>query len=150
MESYFTLSDELIFRNIEFIDENGNIVFVYNHKENYSGIGEITDWKQTKLKKLDKNNKYYKISDIKNGFFIGDIEDGIYKDMMVEVFKLNVYSGFLNSIKKDYIVMIIDNPEYDEDSFYNKSRYKMIIFSIIRFGAYRIELQLHDIFTSTI
>lgn len=44
---------------------------------------------------------------LKNGFFIGDIEDEIYKNMMVEVFKLNVYSEFLNSLKKDYIIMII-------------------------------------------
>lgn len=150
MEYHYSLSDELIGRNIDFIDENGNIVFQYHHKNIYTGVGEITEWKETKLKKLDKNNKYYKISNACNGFFTGDIEDGIYKNMMVEVFKLNVYSGFLNSIKKDYILMIIDNPNYTDDSDYIESRYKLIIFSIIRIGAYRIELELYDIFTSTI
>jgi hypothetical protein len=150
MEYHYSLSDELLGRNIEFVDKNGNIIFIYNHIDIYSGIGEITDWKETKLKKLDKNNKYYRLSGVNNGYFTGDIENGIYKNMMVEVFKVNIYSGFLNSIKKDYILMIIDNPDYDDDTFYNNGRYKLLIFSIFRVGAYRIQLELNDILSSTI
>lgn len=74
MEYYYSLSDKFISRNIEFTDENGNIIFVYNHKEIYKNTGEITNWKETKLKrnkikKLDKNNKYYKILDVKKWIF---------------------------------------------------------------------------------
>jgi hypothetical protein len=151
MEYDNTLSDELMNSNIDFIDGFGDTMFTYNHKNNYTGIGEISDWKEIKLKKLDKNNKYYKISNVNNGFFIGNIEEGIYKNMMAELFTISIKSGFLNRSKKKYLLMIIDNPLFNEDSNnkINRRRYKLIIFSIIRIGIYRIQLELYDILTST-
>ncbi len=150
MESYYTLADELISRNIEFVDGFGNITFMYKHKEIYSGVGDITNWIEFKMKKLDRNNKYYKLSDISDGYFIGDMGDGLYKNMMAEVFKLTYSYGFMNSLSKDYIIIIVDNPLYDDETNYDKGRYKLLIYSVVRHGAYKIDLKFVDIFTSTI
>ncbi len=150
--TYYTLSDELIDRNIDFMDGFGEIVFTYNHNKVASGAGEITNWQEIEINKINKNNKYYKLANIENNFYKGNFADGLYYDMMAELFTITIKHGFLNTLKKKYILMIIDNPLFDEesDNQINKGRYKLLIFTIVRYSTYYIALKFNDIFTSTI
>ena len=150
--SYYTLSDELINRNIDFMDGFGEIVFTYNNNITTTGAGDITNWEEIKIKKINKNNKYYKVADIENGIYKGNFADGLYYDMMAELFMIKIKHGFMKTLTKKYILMIIDNPLYDEESVnqINKGRYKLLIFTIVRYSTYHMRLNFNDIFTSTI
>lgn len=150
--SFYTLSNELINRNIDFMDGFGEIVFTYNHDKCITGAGDITNWEEIKMNKINRNNKYYRLADLENGFYKGDFADGLYYDMMAELFMIKIKHGFLKTLKKKYILMIIDNPLFNEESNnqINKGRYKLIIFTIVRYSTYRYELRFNDIFTSTI
>ena len=142
----FSLSNELLNTSIQFLDDNQKVSFLYNHDNTYNIACNLTNWKETKIKKIDKYSKYYKLIESNNYYYNND--DNKY--MIIELFKIKMHYGFLNSYKKEYIIMIINNPLYDENSIdnINKGKYKLLLFSIIRYGAYNIFLKFIDIFTS--
>jgi hypothetical protein len=147
----YTLYDELENRNIDFIDGFGTILFNYNnYSKNIYGYGSITNWNKIKIKKIKKNNKYYKLCDIENDYYIGDFADGMFTNMMVEIYKLSIPIGLYN--KKKYILMILDNPNYNEYSneTISKGKYKILFFDIIKYNKYIIKLKFNNILTSNI
>ena len=62
--------------------------------------------------------------------------------MKADVFKLTLSYGFLNSLKKKYIIMIITDP------FKDNNTHKLIVYKIINQGVYITNLQIIDALTA--
>lgn len=151
MDPICSITNELSNTTIKFIDNCGNIVFTYEEKDNnICCFGEITKFNKMKLKKIKKNKKYHKLSDISNNYYIGDFEDEVYYNMMAQAFLLKKSKPFSKIIK--YMIYIIDNPYYNEDSHEQKYRgkYNLLIFEIKKVGVYFHKLEYYDSYTSTI
>jgi len=154
-----TLFEELINRNIKFIDDNDDTVLhFYSTPTKFTINCEQTNWVNMKAeylskksKYLSKKSKYYSLANIKDNLYNGDIFDGELKNMSAVLFKIKVRDGCLASIIRKYILMIIDNPEFNDYNPENtENRYYLVIYAVDRIGAYNISLRFIDILKSNI
>jgi hypothetical protein len=145
-----SLYTELLNRNIEFINNEGNIVLnFYSTDKQFIINSEHTNWFDNSIKHLSKKSKYTKLANVKNDYYNGDINDGELQNMMALLFKIKVKEGCIGSIIRKYIIMIIDNPEYNEDSS-DYSKYLLVLYEIDRIGTMGIKLRPFDILKSNI
>ena len=81
--------------------------------------------------------------------YIGVKNEGELKISMCVLFKMIVKDGCMSSIIRKYIIMIIDNPEFNED-YSENSRYILIVYGIDRIGTMGIQLRVLETFKSSI
>lgn len=144
-----SLFEELINRNIEFIDDNGNIILYFYSTNNKFIVSSIqTNWIDNTITHIKKNQKYTKLANIKNNIYEGNINDGKLKNMQAILFKIKVTSGCFSTIIRKYILMIVDNPEYNDDN--QNNRYFLIIYAIDKIGTLGSELRVLEILKSNI
>jgi hypothetical protein len=144
-----SLLKELSNRNIEFMNDSGNVVINFYSTDNkYIVSSEYTNCIDQTIKHIKKNQKYTKMANIKDDYYQGDINNGELKNMMAVLFKMKVIEGCIGSIIRKYILMIVDNPEYNDDNTVN--RYILIVYGIHRIGTLGRELRVLEILKSNI
>ncbi len=144
------LYNELLNRNIEFLDEELNVVLhFYSTDKNFIVSSDYTNWIDTSITHIDKKSKYNKLADVKDNYYQGNINDGELKNTMAVLFKMVVKEGCISSVIRKYILMIIDNPEFNED-YSENSRYILIVYGIDRIGTMGIKLRVLETFKSSI
>jgi len=145
---YTTLYDELNNNIITFVDgfgyTKGTFDFVIKQPK-FCGV--IT--KDIEFKLEDKTrSKYAKMLNIYDEYYIGTEYEN--KNLMAKIYKITIQHNIFSK-KKGYILMIMDNPYFDPDS-YNyafRGRYKLTIYNICYQGIYVKYLQkLDDEYTS--
>lgn len=145
-----SLFEELLNRNIDFIDDEGNVTLsLYSSHKNFIINSHHTNWIDIPITHIKNNKKYTKLANIKEEYYQGDIKDGELKNMMTVLFKMEVKEGCFSTIIRKYILMIVDNPEYNDDNT-NINRYILIIYGIDRIGTLGRELRVIDILKSNI
>ena len=145
-----SLFKELINRNIDFIDDEGNVkLSFYSTDKKFIINSEHTNWFDNSITHLSKKSKYIKLANIKNDYYNGDINDGELQNMMAILFKVKVKEGCIGSIIRKYIIMIIDNPEYNEDSS-DYCKYLLVLYAIDRIGTMGIKLRPIEILKSNV
>ncbi len=144
------LYNELLNRNIEFLDEELNVVLhFYSTDKNFIVSSDYTNCIDTTITHINKNSKYNKMADVKDGYYQGNINDGELKNTMAVLFKMVVKEGCISAVIRKYIIMIIDNPEFNED-YSENSRYILIVYGIDRIGTMGIKLRVLETFKSSI
>jgi hypothetical protein len=136
-DSYTTLSEELHNNIITFVDGFGETVATFDFVEKKPYIvGNITNDKETKLIIKTKKSKYNKMLNIHNDYYYGDYNQN-NKNIMGKFFKIIVPTDIFGA-KNEYILLIIDNPYYNNESedIAYKGRYKLIIYKICNQGIY--------------
>jgi hypothetical protein len=143
------LYNELLNRNIEFTDDEGNVVLhFYSTNKKFIVSSDYTNWVDTNIKQVKNKSKYNKMVDVKDGYYQGDINEGELKISMCVLFKMIVKDGCMSPIIRKYIIMIIDNPEYIDNNLIN--RYYLIIYGIDRIGTMGVQLRVLETFKSSI
>jgi hypothetical protein len=144
-----SLLKELLNRNIEFIDDNGNIIlYFYSTNKKFIVSSIQTNWVDINISQVKKKSIYTKLTNITDNHYQGDINDGELKNMQAILFKMKVRYGCFSIIIKKYIIMIVDNPEYNDDNPIN--RYFLIIYAIDRIGTLGRKLRVLEILKSNI
>ena len=144
-----TLFEELINSYIEFIDENGDsVLHFYSTPKKFTINSEQTNWIDIKIECVSKKSKYNSMADIIDNTYQGNIHEGELKNMEAVLFKMEVKQGCFSSIIRKYILMIIDNPEFNEDNIVN--RYFLVIYAIDRIGTFALKLRFIEILYSNI
>ncbi len=144
------LYNELLNRNIDFIDNEGNVVLhFYSTDKKFTVSSDYTNWIDHTIKHIDKKSKYNKLADVKDNYYQGNINDGELKNSMSILFKMIVKEGCISSVIRKYILMIIDNPEFNED-YSENSRYILIVYGVDRIGTMGIKLRVLETFKSSI
>ena len=144
------LYNELLNRNIDFTDEEGNVVLhFYSTDKKFTVSSDYTNWIDHNITHIDKKSKYNKLADVKDNYYQGNINDGELKNSMSVLFKMIVKEGCISSIIRKYILMIIDNPEFNED-YSENSRYILVLYGIDRIGTMGIKLRVLETFKSSI
>jgi hypothetical protein len=142
-----SLLKELLNSNIDFVDNIGDIVVnFYSTNKNLIVSSIYTNWIDNTITHIKKNKKYTKLANIKDDYYEGNINDGKFKNMEAVLFKMKVREGCIGSIIKKYIIMIIDNPEYNDDNMIN--RYFLIIYIIDKIGILGRKLRVLEILKS--
>ncbi len=145
-----SLFKELLNRNIKFIDEEGNeVLHFYSTDKKFIVSSEHTNWVDINIKEVKNKSKYTRMVNIQDNYYQGDINEGELKNMMCILFKMTVKDGCIASIIRKYIIMVIDNPEYNED-FSNNSKYLLILYGVDRIGTMGIKLRVLEILNSSI
>ncbi len=145
-----TLLKELLNRNIDFTDDEGNVVLhFYSTDKKFTVSSDYTNWININITQIKKKSKYNTMADVKDDYYQGDINDGELKNTMSVLFKLIVKEGCISSITRKYILMIIDNPEFNED-YSENSRYILIVYGVDRIGTMGLKLRVLETFKSTI
>jgi hypothetical protein len=144
------LYNELLNRNIEFMDDESNVVLhFYSTDRKFIVSSDHTNWIDINITHINNKSKYTKMADVKNDYYQGNINEGELKNSMCVLFKLVVKEGCISSIIRKYILMIIDNPEFNED-YSENSRYILVLYGIDRIGTMGVKLRVLETFKSSI
>jgi hypothetical protein len=86
--------------------------------------------------------------DIENDYYYGTYNEKQQNNIMCQMFKIIIQKSIFGE-KYNYILLIIDNPDYDSKSqdITKKGKYKLIIYSICQYGVYF--RYLHELKTYT-
>ena len=133
---YTTLSEELANNIVTFVDGFGKTMATIDFVKKYPSIyGSFTKNKKIKLIKKCSKSKYTSLLNICGDYYEGTEFTTNYK-LMAKFYKIIVPINICT--KKEYIIMIIDNPYFDEDSdnYATRGRYKLILYDIFHKGMY--------------
>ena len=132
MSVYKTLSDEICDTIINFVDGFGEIRATLDFCDNKPYFyGDITYDKEVSLINKTKKSKYNNMVNIENEYYFGEYNPDKFNNIMGLVFKISVKKNIFGE-KHDYILLLIDNPYYNQESsdISTKGKYKLIIYSI--------------------
>lgn len=143
---FTSLSDELKNNIITFVDGFGNTKATFDFivaRPKFCGI--ITKDIEFKLEDKTKS-KYASMLDISGEYYIGTEYNN---NLMAKIYKISVQHNMFGK-KREYILMIMDNPFYDPDSdnYALRGRYKLTIYNICHQGVYIKYLKEIDTYTS--
>lgn len=144
---FTSLSDELKNNIITFVDGFGNTKATFDFmakQPKFCGI--IT--KDIEFKIQDKTkSKYATMLNISGGYYLGSEYQNII--LMVKIYKISVKYNIFGK-KREYILMIMDNPYFDpySDNYALRGRYKLSIYNICRHGVYVKYLEKIDMYIS--
>ena len=135
-----TLHDELQNNIIIFVDKHGETCATFDFVEkNPYFHGDITKDNEIKLIKKSQKSKYYKMLNIKydDYYYYGTYNIEQKNNIMCQMYKIIMQKNVFGE-KYNYILLIIDNPDYDSESqdITKRGKYKLIIYSICQYGAY--------------
>lgn len=146
-EIHTSLTDELKNSIITFVDGFGHTKatfdFIVKQPKFYGIITKDVEFKiQDKTK-----SKYASMLDVSGEYYVGTEYENI--TLMAKIYKIHVQHNIFGK-KREYILMIMDNPYYDPDSenYAMRGRYKLTIYNICYQGVYVKYLEKTDTFTS--
>ena len=133
------LFDELQNNIIIFVDKDGETKGTFDFIEKYPYFyGDITKNIDSKLIKKTKKSKYYKMLDIENNnCYYKDHNNDQKNNIMCQMFKIIIQNNIFGG-KYNYLLLIINNPNYDITStdITKRGKYKLIIYNIFQYGIY--------------
>jgi hypothetical protein len=132
----------IYFRNNDDVQED-DLNLVIDHDKYFTISCAYTNFDLLRLKNLSKKSRYYNLAKIDdNSCYIGNLHDNKYKNCNATLFKLKVKSGCLNKNIHKYIIMILDNPDYNIDNniIDTYGKYKLVLYSISKIGMYYEQL----------
>lgn len=134
-----TLSDELRNNIIIFVDTNGETKGTFDFIEKHPYFyGDITKDIEIKLIKKTHKSKYYKMLNIDDDdYYYGEYNSEQKNNIMCKMFKIIIQNNIFGG-KYNYLLLIIDNPNYDIKStdITKRGKYKLIIYNIFQHGIY--------------
>ena len=133
-----TLFNELQNNIIIFVDKDGETCGTFDFIEKHSYFyGDITKDTEIKLIKKTKKSKYYKMLDINNDYYYGEYNSEQKNNIMCQMFKIVIQNNIFGA-KYNYILLIIDNPDYNPESedITKRGKYKLIIYNTSCHGVY--------------
>jgi hypothetical protein len=134
-----TLFNELQNNIIIFVDKDGETCGTFDFIEKHPYFyGDITKDTEIKLIKKTKRSKYYKILDINNDdYYYGEYNSEQKNNIMCKMFKIVIQNNIFGA-KYNYILLIIDNPDYNPESenITQRGKYKLIIYNTYYHGVY--------------
>lgn len=136
--SFQTLSDELKNNIIIFVDKDGETCGTFDFVEKLPYFyGNITNDTEIKLIKKTKKSKYYKMLDIDDDYYYGNHNVKQKNNIMCQMFKIVIQNNIFGA-KYNYILLIIDNPDYNPESedITQRGKYKLIIYNASCYGIY--------------
>lgn len=140
-EIYTTLSEELNNNIITFVDGFGKTIATCDFIKKVPSISAFfTKDKEVKLIKKSSKSKYSSLLNISGDYYVGnELYINSKKSeitLMANHYKIIVPINIFT--KREYIIMIMDNPNFDPDSdnYALRGRYKLIIYDIYQQGVY--------------
>lgn len=140
-----TIKEDLQNKTTRFIDDNDEDLHLVIHSDKkYFNIDcSYTNFQLEKLTHLDKNSRYYQLAKMdKMSCYNGEVDNIKYVNTPATLFKLTVKHGCLFGHKNKYIIMILDNPDYNIDNniIDTYGKYKLVLYSISKIGMYYEQL----------